>query len=307
MKLPALRKVHPACKGAMISNAYKLTITTFVILSLNLPSKAKEEIRVEKDIVYATREGRELKLDAYLPMGKGKKASVLAIHGGGWMSGSKWQLGRYAASLAERGLNVFAINYRLAPTFKHPAQVEDCRDAVRWIRKNAKKYNCDRSRIGAFGYSAGAHLSAMLAVTGMNAKVDPKGIGTKVLVAMGGGTPCEFLNLPPKNKAMAYWLGGSRSEVPDAYEDASPISHLDAEDSPIFFFHGERDGLVRISGAKKMSEKMESLGINTEFLLIPKAGHFAAVFNFRAFEEGFDFLEKHLQAKQRVTKKHKEK
>ena len=106
---------------------------------------------------------------------------------------------------------------------------------------------------------------------------------------------------------MAYWLGGSRSEVPDAYEDASPISHLDAEDSPIFFFHGERDGLVRISGAKKMSEKMESLGINTEFLLIPKAGHFAAVFNFRAFEEGFDFLEKHLQAKRRVTKKHKEK
>ena len=139
----------------------------------------------------------------------------------------------------------------------------------------------------------------MLAVTGMNAEEDPKGIGTRVLAAMGGGTPCEFLSLPPGNKAMAYWLGGSRSQVPEAYKDASPIAHLDAEDAPIFFFHGESDGLVRASGARDMSKEMKQLGIDTKFLLIPKAGHFAAVFNFKAFESGFDFLEKHLCPKQR--------
>ena len=265
---------------------------------------AEEEIQVEKNLVYATKDKKGLKLDAYLPPGKGPKPSVLVIHGGGWMSGSKWQLGRYAAALAKRGVNTFAINYRLAPKYKHPAQVEDCRDAVRWVRKNSRKYGGDPKRIGALGYSAGAHLAAMLAVTGMNAKEDPKGIGTEVLVAVGGGTPCEFLSLHPDNKAMAYWLGGSRKQFPKVYKDASPVSHLDAKDSPIFFFHGEVDGLVRVSGARAMSRKMETLGIDTQFHLIEDAGHFAAVFNLKAFETGFDFLEKHLHG---TSQKRKEK
>ncbi|MFP6900549.1 MAG: prolyl oligopeptidase family serine peptidase, partial [Opitutales bacterium] len=111
--------------------------------------------------------------------------------------------------------------------------------------------------------------------------------------------------LPPDNKALAYWLGGSRSQVPKVYQDASPISHLDAKDSPIFFFHGESDGLVRVSGARDMSKKMQQLGIDTKFHLIKDAGHFAAVFNPKAFEAGFDFLEKHLQVKQGISRKRK--
>ena len=263
---------------------------------------AEEEIKVKNNLVYATKDGKELKLDAYLPSGKGQRPSVLVIHGGGWMSGSKWQLGRYASALAKRGMNTFAINYRLAPKYKHPAQVEDCRDAVRWVRKNSKKFGGDPKRIGALGYSAGAHLSAMLAVTGMTAEDDPKGIGTKIVVAMGGGTPCEFFSLPAENKALSYWLGGSRKQFPKVYQDASPISHLDKKDSPIFFFHGESDGLVRVSGAREMSEKMEKLGIDTQFHLIEEAGHFAAVFNIAAFEKGFDFLEKHLRRKNKKRK-----
>ena len=268
---------------------------------------AEVEIRVEKNLVYATKDKMDLKLDAYLPNGKGPYPSVLVIHGGGWMSGSKWQLGRYAADLAKRGMNVFAINYRLAPKHKHPAQVEDCRDAVRWVRKNCEKYGSDPNRIGAMGYSAGAHLSAMLAVTGMSAEKDPEGIGTEILVAMGGGTPCEFLSLPPENKALAYWLGGSRSQFPEVYKDASPITHLDAKDAPIFFFHGERDALVGASGARNMSKTMRKLGIDSNFHLIKGTGHIAAVFNLKAFGAGFDFLEKHLLTKRIVTKKRKDK
>ena len=277
------------------------TTSLIAILYASLHGSAfgdEEKFRVEKNLVYATQDKKKLQLDAYLPTTKGPHPSVLVIHGGGWMSGSKWQLGRYAAALAERGINAFAINYRLAPKYKHPVQVEDCREAVRWVRSNSKKYGGDPKRIGALGYSAGAHLSAMLAVTGMNAQEDPKGIGTEILVAVGGGTPCEFFSLPPDNKALAYWLGGSRKQFPEIYQDASPISHLDAKDSPIFFFHGEVDGLVRASGARDMSKKMQTLGIDTKFHPIKGAGHFAAVFNQKAFGAGFDFLEKHLQVKQ---------
>ena len=133
----------------------------------------------------------------------------------------------------------------------------------------------------------------MLAVTGKDKA--GKEVETKILVAVGGGTPCEFMSFPAKNKTLAYWLGGSRKEVPDVYRDASPIEHLDQGDSPIFFFHGEEDFLVGMSGAKKMSGKMKKLGIDTHFHGIKEAGHFGALFNSKAIGASFDFLEKHLK------------
>ena len=258
---------------------------------------AETGIEIKKDLVYATKEKLDLKLDAYLPVGSKVRPSVLVIHGGGWRIGSKRQLGRYASSLAERGFNAFAINYRLAPKHKHPAQIEDCRDAVRWIRQNSGKYGGDPDRIGALGYSAGAHLACLLAVTGK--EQGDKEVGTKIRVAVGGGTPCEFMSFPTKNKTLAYWLGGSRKEVPNAYRDASPTEHLDKGDAPIFFFHGEADYLVGMSGAKKMSEEMKKLGIDSHFHLIKEAGHFRAVFNSKAIGASFDFLEKHLKKRGR--------
>ena len=254
---------------------------------------AETGIEIKKDLVYATKDKLDLKLDAYLPVGAKLRPSVLVIHGGGWRIGSKRQLAKYASSLAGRGFNAFAINYRLAPEYKHPAQIEDCRDAIRWIKQNSGKYGGDPDRIGALGYSAGAHLASMLAVTGR--EKNGKDVGTKILVAVGGGTPCEFMSFPPKNKTLAYWLGGSRKEVPNAYRDASPLEHLDKGDSPIFFFHGEADFLVGMSGARKMSDKMKKLGIDTHFHVIKDAGHFRAVFNSKAIGASFDFLEKHLK------------
>jgi acetyl esterase/lipase len=260
---------------------------------------AETGIEIKKDLVYATKDNLELKLDAYLPAGSKLRPSVLVIHGGGWRFGSKRQLTKYASGLAGRGFNAFAINYRLAPQHKHPAQIEDCRDAVRWIKKNSGRYGGDPDRIGALGYSAGAHLACMLAVTGQEKAGNE--IGTKILVAVGGGTPCEFMSLPAKNKTLAYWLGGSREERPKAYRDASPLEHLDKGDSPIFFFHGDADFLVGMSGAKKMSGEMKKLGIDTHFHVIKGAGHFRAVFNSNAIGESFDFLEKHL--KETIRKK----
>ena len=87
-----------------------------------------------KDIVYKEIDGKKLKLNAYVPKGDGPFPSVLVVHGGAWRSGSRTQLTMYAKSLARRGYSCFAINYRLAPKHKSPAQIEDCRDAVRWIR-----------------------------------------------------------------------------------------------------------------------------------------------------------------------------
>ena len=134
----------------------------------------------------------------------------------------------------------------------------------------------------------------MLAVTGQEKAGNE--IGTKILVAAGGGTPCEFISLPAKNKTLAYWLGGSREKAPKAYRDASPLEHLDKGIPPSFFPRRCRL-LVGMSGARKMSGEMKKLGIDTHFHAIKGAGHFRAVFNSNAIGESFDFLEKHLKKK----------
>ena len=136
-----------------------------------------------KNIVYKEIDDETLKLDAYIPEGDGPFPAILVVHGGAWRLGSKGQLAMYARSLAKRGFVCFAINYRLAPKHKSPAQTEDCRDAVRWVRQNGHKYKADPKRIGAMGYSAGGHLVSMLATTGLSKADDPKGVGTKIVAA----------------------------------------------------------------------------------------------------------------------------
>ena len=164
-----------------------------------------------KNIVYKEIDGESLKLDVYIPEGEGPFPAVVVVHGGAWRFGSKGQLAMYARDLAKRGYVSFAINYRLAPQHKSPAQTEDCRDAVRWVRQNGHKYKADPKRIGAMGYSAGGHLVSMLATTGLSKADDPKGVGTKIVAAVAGGSPTDFRTVRENSRSLAYWFGGKRS------------------------------------------------------------------------------------------------
>jgi len=120
-------------------------------------------IQVERDLVFATVAGQELKLDLARPAeGEGPFPAVVCIHGGGWVGGSRSQMTRTIEVLAGRGYVAITPDYRLAPRHPFPAQVEDCKAAVRWLRANAGKYRVNPERIGAVGLSAGGHLSCML-------------------------------------------------------------------------------------------------------------------------------------------------
>ncbi|MEM7315774.1 MAG: alpha/beta hydrolase, partial [Planctomycetota bacterium] len=121
------------------------------------------EVDIRNDVVYSTVGERELLLDAYLAKTEDDRPAVLVIHGGAWRGGNRRQLAGYAKSLCKMGFNCFAIDYRLAPDHKFPAQIEDCQSAVKWIRENAERYNVDPERLGAIGYSAGGHLVSLLA------------------------------------------------------------------------------------------------------------------------------------------------
>lgn len=149
----------------------RATVSLFVALTCSLGMVAsargqQPEIRVERDIVYGKADRMELLLNLALPKdGKGPFPAVVCIHGGGWRAGKREDMDSMAELLARRGYVAATVSNRLVPTARFPAQIEDCKAAVRSLRANAAKYQINPDRIGEIGPSAGGHLSCLLGVT----------------------------------------------------------------------------------------------------------------------------------------------
>lgn len=256
------------------------------------------EFQTTRDVVYVERGDSQLKADVYLPNEPGPLPAVLLVHGGAWRQGNKSHMTLYANKLAAAGFTCVSIAYRLAPEHPFPAQIEDCKTAVRWMRANAAKFKIDPARIGALGYSAGGHLVALLATTDPSSKLegpDADGTSTKVACVVAGGAPCDFRLIPPNVKGMAYWLGGTRAEKPEVYEQASPAKFVTPDDPPTLFFHGDADRLVPLGGVRRMQSALDAAGVTAELYLVQGAGHVEAFLNPTAVGESVKFLEKHLK------------
>jgi triacylglycerol lipase len=194
----------------------------------------------------------------------------------------------YAAEAARRGYVAVAIDYRLAPRHRFPAALDDCRDAVRWMKRQAPQWGLSPDRIGAWGYSAGGHLAALLGVC--EEQLD-EGVGCRVQAVVAGGAPCSFLTLPENNRMFAYFLGGSRAERPESYRLASPSWFASPDDPPVLFVHGATDFLVPRANAQELYTRLQSCGVRTRFHLVPECGHVGAFLAPSAREAGLAFLD----------------
>jgi len=252
------------------------------------------DITIQYNIVYSTPADEQLQLDAYQPPGDGPFSAVLVVHGGAWKYGNRKQLGFYAEALARRGHCCFAISYRLAPVHKFPAQIEDCRAAVKWIRSNADNYHVDPSRIGAIGYSAGGHLVALLGTTGEAPSPRNGGIDTRVQAVAAGGAPCDFRFMPDGGEGLAYWLGGTYKQQKTNFENASPTMFVSQDDSPMIFFNGTEDRIVPLIWTKPLFDQLKGAGVTVAFHEVEGTGHMGAVADKGALKAAFDFLDKHL-------------
>ncbi|HEV3142959.1 MAG TPA: alpha/beta hydrolase, partial [Gemmataceae bacterium] len=149
-----------------------------LVLAPNLigAQEKKADILVERDLVYGKGGDADLKLDLAMPRdGTGPFLAIVCVHGGGWKSGKRQDLGKTIEGMAARGYVAVTVSYRFSPAAKFPAQIEDCKAAVRWLRANAKKYRVNPERIGAFGYSAGGHLACLLGTTDKNDGLEGSG------------------------------------------------------------------------------------------------------------------------------------
>lgn len=273
------------------------------------PQGGSKKVEVHFGEIYAERDNQPLRADIYLPAGAGPFPAVLVVHGGAWRSGSRAQLGGLAERLAQAGYTAVAISYRLAPEHKFPTQLDDCRDAVRWMRSEAAKWKIDPARIGGLGYSAGGHLVALLgALNGSELQTvqpddaDDSVAGTdkpdptaKLQVVIAGGAPCEFRTIPAESGWLAFWLGGTRAEEPDAYRLASPAAFATSDDPPMYFYHGETDRLVALQSPQEMCKQLDEAGVENELYVVAHAGHGGAAGDREALRRGLAFLDKHLK------------
>ena len=260
------------------------------------PQQKKYEYTKRAGIIYDKGDDYRLACDIYQPVGDGPFPGVLAIHGGAWRHGNKLAMLRHAWEFASRGYVVVAINYRLAPDNKFPTQVHDCKTAVRWMRLKSKKLKLDPDRIAAFGYSAGAHLAAMLGTTdeadGFEGTVTDeklKPFSTRVQCVIAGGAPCEFKWI--KSKSLVYWLGHSPQEKPALYKQAAPMTYITKDDPPFMFIHGTADKIVPIRSSQRMHEKLKEIGIDSRYESVEGKGHFATFSDLSWMESAIDFMD----------------
>ena len=243
---------------------------------------------VRRHVVYAAEADRRQRADVYRPQGDGPYPGVLLIHGGGWTSGSRIHMVTHARELARRGYVVMSIDYRLAPAHRHPAQLEDCRAALGWLRAHASEFGLDGDRIAAYGYSAGGHLACLLGVL-------PHPGLAPIQAVVAGGAPCDLRLVPPDADFLSYFLGGTRAEVPESYWRASPSAAVSSDDPPTFFFHGDADWLVPIEQAREMRRKLVQAGVAASFHTCVGKGHVGAFVDPEARAKSFDFLDALLQ------------
>ena len=238
---------------------------------------ADDTVSVTRDVVYGIVDGRELKLDLALPaQGKSNGAAIVIMHGGGWRQGNKSSHTGEAARWAELGYVSASVGYRLFPEAIFPAQVDDVRCAVRYLRSRSEELGFDQKRMGAMGFSAGAHLAMMLGVIddrdAFNDVGGNSGLSSKVaaVVSYFGPTQLDAAKVAPNvEQLLIDFLGGTSTEKPDAYFAASPINYVDPSDASMLLFQGTRDPLVPFDQAVRMADKLtrENVAGRVELLL----------------------------------------
>src|SRR5262245_52883934 len=205
--------------------------------------------KLEKDIVYGKGGAVELQLDLAMPAGQGPFPAVICIHGGGWRYGNRKDLAMVIEKLAAKGYVAATISYRLTDKAPFPAQIEDCKAAVRWLRANAAKYQVDPDRIGCVGMSAGAHLACLLGTCrkedGLEGQGGNPGQSSQVqcVVSIFGPTDLSARTWDKtiEENLLVPFMGGKIEDKPEIYKKASPIMYVHKGTPPFLFFHGTED------------------------------------------------------------------
>jgi acetyl esterase/lipase len=239
------------------------------------------EIDYKPDVTYATVAGEELKLDLASPKGLDHPVpAIVVIHGGGWLAGKRQDMTSAAKEVAAHGYVAATISYRFAPKHRFPAQVEDSKCAVRYLRAHAKELNIDPMKIGAYGVSAGAYLAMMLgaldsadAMEGDGGNLEQPSKVQAVVSYVGPVNLAGENYTPTQVQILTAFLGGDPREKQAECRLASPITYLNKGDAPVLCFFGTKDPLVAYDQALQIATALTNSGVPGRVEMILGAGH----------------------------------
>jgi acetyl esterase/lipase len=270
------------------------------------------------DIAYATKSEAE-KLDIYLPNKEQETYPVIvAVHGGAFMMGDKadGQLNPMLEGL-KHGYAVVSVNYRMSGEATFPANIQDVKAAIRWIRANAKQYHLDADKIAVWGGSAGGNLVSMAGTSGGVAEFDDATLGnadqsSKVQAVVDYFGPTNFLKMDeyfkkskkgeanhsaadsPESKV----IGGKLSTMAAKVKAADPTTYITPDDPPFFIAHGTNDGTVPTEMSIQFSKDLAKVigADKVQLNLIKGAGHGGPQFEKKELlDKVFTFLDKWLK------------
>ena len=241
---------------------------------------AEPRTPTQDSIVYGTASGQPLTLDYYAPRGAGPHPIAIIIHGGGYTGGtSKNGSEAYCADfLAPAGYAVFSINYRLAPQFPYPANVEDTERAVRFIRHNASRWNADGARIALVGGSAGGFLSNMVGL--LNAPgipqaaddVDRESAAVQAVVTLFAQSSFATVPLNESTHALLDSLIAKVGKEA-ALRQASPITYVSRQAPPFLQILGDHDEYIPLAEATRLDEALKHDGVSSQIIVIAGGKH----------------------------------
>ena len=275
------------------------------------PTPGTGTFRTIEALEYARVDDKPLLLDLRIPDGPGPHPVIIYLHSGAWISGDR--TGGPAIRQAARGYAVASIEYRLAPQYTWPAQVEDAKAAVRWIRANAQKYDLDPERIGAFGTSAGGHIAAVLGTSGgvpelEGVQLGNAGYSSRVKVVVDYYGPTDLLKLEDQ-KIPCIPLDGNASYMPPSLlmgcpiqlckaktATANPITYVTPEDPPFLILHGLLDCLVPWRQSEMLHDALEAMNVPSTFHILPDGDHGGEMFSEQKYKQiTSDFLDRYLR------------
>ena len=276
-----------------------LLLATSSVLAQELPAHKqlvltnaeKSQVEVKLDQPYAGNDNPKQRVDVYLPKKRNsdKPLPVVAmIHGGGWVNGDRIGYAALGIQLARTGdYAAVGVGYRLSKEAHWPAQVHDCKAAIRWIRAHAKELGLDADKIAVWGSSAGGHLSSLLGTSGdvkeLEGDLGPNtSFSSRVQCVVNLCGPEDFTQAlmfdkdgQPiwKDDAVSGLLGGNAQEKQANAVAASPVTHVTKDDPPFITFHGTKDQRVAFRHAETIHAALQKAGVASLLVPITDGGH----------------------------------
>lgn len=278
-----------------------LGLALLCLASLHAQPAPPADVISHRDLAYVADGHARQKLDLYLPR---KPAStplpvIIWVHGGGWQDGSKDRCPALRLGFPARGYAVASIGYRLTDSAIFPAQIQDVKAAIRWLRAHAKEYGLDPTRFAAWGSSAGGHLVALLGTAGdvpdfeTGPHLDQSSRVQAVIDFFGPSDFLRFVDTPgyashrQPGAPEAKLIGGRVADHPDRAAAVSPITYVTRDDPPFLILHGSADPVVPVNQSETLHAALRKVGADSTLHILPDAGHGGPAFNSR---EALDWI-----------------